>query len=40
MVLKVLGQGVIKSSAVKLINNETKVWSLNFVDNSKILEGY
>lgn len=40
IVLKVLGQGVIKTSAVKLLNNETKVWSLSLVDNSKLLEAY
>jgi hypothetical protein len=40
MVLKVLGQGVVKSSAVKILNNVTKYWSLNLINNSKLLETY
>lgn len=40
MVLKVLGPGVIKNSAVKNISAEMKVWSLTLVDNSKLLETY
>ena len=40
MVLKILGQGVIKTSAVKPYNNETKVWSLSLVDNYKLLDSY
>lgn len=40
MVLKVVGPGVIKNSAVKNISPEMKVWSLTLVDNSKLLETY
>ena len=40
VVLKVLGEGAIMKSVVKELGEDQKVWSLNLVDNSKLLESY